>query len=1618
MVEFYKKNKWTTFAELNSTYKDLYDSVGATMVGRTLTVDGSSGTNSTYGFGSIRGGPAHKKAFFKTQVAERPTYGSGKLKRMDNYMWIEDLVMEENSVTTPNLVMYKCKPDVVDFTGTGHIKLSQTTGRTPGHLFSISSNMDRYVSDQENFTGTVNKFSYEGKEEVIPIARSLVSVSKPYLEREDMYEYGRVNMNRHGGFAIKDTARGIDYYSRKHTSYTEHSGSNADAGRRKVCYIKRHNDNLWKSVKNDSGSDTLFFINNAIQNIIVGTKEHVIQSDADYNNQVTTENTFFDVVKHDKEVMMDGQDDKTNLVGTGVSRFSTKAPLKNNGQSMQMYTFWAGNSTIDDAPQNSHFTKRAEFYTPNSNPNASKYSPTQETFVSYGPVPFPATVFPAWVQNVSYDGITDTVSSSTENSSLMGAGQIEIDVNMDRLETAVCYHDTNTKISLVRRAWVVTLGMWKPSPSDTLMSYMGKHFTNDTSPGVINQWSSASDNDVLNAIDTTNAYPFLGWSFFRTAGIEKLVSDTVGDFGTGTGDDWADGIHMVPLHGDNAKINTDSGLSKFEGTNHDVFILATEDSEDDDNPTCNEPLPIDGAYMTMKIKFPRPGDPINDHKVEVDLCDPTTGKPLMRVKDNEAEPQESSEVSSTSHYTGARMALPMWWTGKTANAGSQSNGRAGLMFPMNSDADNGGVNYFASDHSSPTAANYGGGPEQKGAVWPRYLTCWLTNFPNCTDETTEDIMLENSDGEELITVNDPDASGTTSDHIRRPTESSVLVDGIRLVNFNYDHSNATEAFGEYNANGIDIPSSSTNEVLNFNATPVINDGLGVPGFSAVSFGTERLEDFLDGTSADVGIFLNNFQTNLANNVAVKNVRWGISTAFNADAYETSSTTLGTNTISDNGTDGGSSFFGNQTQYSAIGGKATDHSKTFTLDTDISQTNAIGYESGTGNVDGFTRAGFIQIKGSIATAGTGVGRNQALSTNTNPVPTLQKRENILCSARVLRVVDRQAGVYKVDTTEIFKGAAKDTFIAYLWGGANRSTGNTVATTDTEGGDGNVSNATIKLISILDDRHVQLEWNGLSSTNENMSTNHQLPYLFISPYKVWLYGIIQNWDIDSEDGNFATAFPPKKYSSALCTIGDGTSNNHYGAAFGATFNEFLYNDAPTITGSYENRWYHSPEDENTILDLRDFGFGEYSTDTETGGFLSKNIPKTRQYNQFKMDKIFEVDSTLQPGDDIHFVVDSLNPNSKHEAVYYNNLESAPSGVSLNSNQTSRLPYSLTVFEDDLPSTPTLKVKPYENDPYLPEYTFTADDDDLWYGILIVDDKPVNSQYHDAILHLPLNETGSHGATASAPRNKAFYNNSDAVATSETGGMSISGPVHDIEGLTGCCLRFDGNDKVEYDDSDGTTLADLTTNASWVVHFIPDTDNTGVSGIIDSAQCDIEFNGTDQSVPASIKATVYHDSSESVTLSSPSITFDGETPTSVIVTFDNTLKHGNVKLFVNGKLADQSGLLKSTAMSDGDTNWRTGENLRASGNAFRVGRTSSGFKGRIEEVVVYKSTIYPVVPSDESFVLTKPLEELFEGASKSYSARLFMKDYHNIRGGSATEVATSPTVSFRKAAFRLED
>ena len=174
-------------------FPDLYDSTGGLNYGRTFSLSGASAaTHSHYGYSSIKGGPSKSKGFFRTQVANLPTFGSAELKRMDGYVYIEDVVLDNNSSLTPSIGSFLIKPDSVpDSLATGKLRLQETT-RGMGHISAFSSSVDSYISDQETFTGIDSTYSYDSHVEVQAVGRRVFKMSGAlYLEVADAYPHAR-----------------------------------------------------------------------------------------------------------------------------------------------------------------------------------------------------------------------------------------------------------------------------------------------------------------------------------------------------------------------------------------------------------------------------------------------------------------------------------------------------------------------------------------------------------------------------------------------------------------------------------------------------------------------------------------------------------------------------------------------------------------------------------------------------------------------------------------------------------------------------------------------------------------------------------------------------------------------------------------------------------------------------------------------------------------------------------------------------------------------------------------------------------------------------------------------------------------------------------------------------------------------------------------------------------------------------------------------------------------------------------------------------------------------------------------------------------------------------------
>jgi len=509
--------------------------------------------------------------------------------------------------------------------------------------------------------------------------------------------------------------------------------------------------------------------------------------------------------------------------------------------------------------------------------------------------------------------------------------------------------------------------------------------------------------------------------------------------------------------------------------------------------------------------------------------------------------------------------------------------------------------------------------------------------------------------------------------------------------------------------------------------------------------------------------------------------------------------------------------------------------------------------------------------------------------------------------------------------------------------------------------------------------------------------------ISPKRFWLIVEIMNtggahgYQNDTVNTKYLSE---KSYLNAVGISEKGT--------YGVTWNEYKFND-----GGYINKWDLDTTNINQqgVIVLDDFGFGEYNKDNQTGGHAGiqalNTIDDVDKYNEIDFSGIVEK-ASIKPGETLPMMFTTVDPQD--------NI-----AINIDTEVGTNAPYVLAKFEDELPKVNSFSVKPNEEDAFDLDFEWECEGDDFWYGFIMVDENNISSQYTNAILHYPMNEEGSHGSAATAPVEQI------QCMTTAIDGATGTGPFYDVEGLAGFCLRNDATNTPSIDVGTGSAdpLARATKELSIVLHFVHDAATDGTLANAEMLFMKNNAMNLHINTDGTIDFLLYWDSDSYVKLTSASkVKMDGQTPTNVIVTFDANLKSGNVKLFMDGKLEDQSGEVITADASGVQTGWLFNTAFASNDNKIiMLNQTATSgveFLGRAEEFVFYNKCIYPVLPQSNKFTFTKPLKELStsrtESSSISYSARLFVKDYHNIRGDSVDEVAASSNIAFRKAGFRL--
>ena len=625
--------------------------------------------------------------------------------------------------------------------------------------------------------------------------------------------------------------------------------------------------------------------------------------------------------------------------------------------------------------------------------------------------------------------------------------------------------------------------------------------------------------------------------------------------------------------------------------------------------------------------------------------------------------------------------------------------------------------------------------------------------------------------------------------------------------------------------------------------------------------------------------------------------------------------------------------------------------------------------GTGYVDRFVQKGWIGVSSSFYT-----GADPWVKTG-----------NPLHQAKILSISDNGKTI-TVDKPQIFNLPAGTRYVIeipnWTYNYLNLGTGSCGYLTPLYQ-EGVPAGETITLNrSVLRDDKGTIAWDGWNPIIDGTSP----AALNISPYKYWINMQIANvssstgygtwWQTAS--GSDATLLATRSYGPVIPVSG--------GTTYGSTFNEFLYEDGISL-----NRWkFDIADPEDNIIDLEtNYGFGAVDRDSEeTGshvkGYIRRDYTRLGQ-NYFDCSNYIQI-AKPKPNTIFNFLVKPT----------FMGLSSAKYSLNFDTSEGTNKAEMIFGLHDAPPKINTLSALPLLN-PFKPEtvsaitswisFTWDEDNADTWYRLLFVDSKNITDKYHNINLWAPLDESGS---------TFGFYTSqSDATKTNFNTSGSLTS---DIAGFIGYGAKFDGTD--DYLVSSGLhVLADNAARWSFLSHCKP---SVASGTIFDTYYTASQF----KVVVSSSRIVAIHAGSSKTLTSTNSYECDGVQPLAVAVTYDQNAVDNNWRLYVNGKLEDTQDYTTAISISGNMFIGASGNNVTSGSNLF------TGF---IEEITSYNETTVYIPPNPLNYVFdNSSYNNVVSGTTTNtsvfYTGRLFVMDYHNIRGKNLRDVGQSPMTSWK--------
>jgi hypothetical protein len=521
-----------------------------------------------------------------------------------------------------------------------------------------------------------------------------------------------------------------------------------------------------------------------------------------------------------------------------------------------------------------------------------------------------------------------------------------------------------------------------------------------------------------------------------------------------------------------------------------------------------------------------------------------------------------------------------------------------------------------------------------------------------------------------------------------------------------------------------------------------------------------------------------------------------------------------------------------------------------------------------------------------------------------------------------------------------------------------------------------------------------------------TNYGLTKVMISPYQYWMNMALLNVNSSAPWGH-SFADTTHSGTKALATrTYDGIVPVSGGSVFGTSYNEFLFND-----GIYSNEWSLSLVDtEKSVVNLNtDFGYGSINMNSDPDSVPDSDGGVGRVGRDF----VVAGQNYIDMGSYAYTTKPQMNsPFNFLVKPTYMNLFDGLYACNINTKDaTTNKPLVVYGVKDNLPVVNDLLALPSVKTDEITDpvqisaltksnatdvlLTWAEDGDDINHRILWVDTQSIQNKYHRATFIAPLNENSS---TVNYYTSAANYLAGTSVALTGTN-------VPDIEGACGYAFSTDGSGP-GVSSSTGVTLGS-TDEFTFTCQAKPNTLARLNHGCIFNASSSTTTTKFDFFVGTYVDGAVkvYVNEVGNVMESTTKYNLDGKQPLAITVTYNKNLSNNNLKLYINGRLEDTKDYTTNFACGGATNTVNIGDRIQDGGTG-----GVSRFNGTIDEITFHDKCAYVPTNHNNYTLKTSELPDLTTGISNKYQARLFLYDYHNIRGASPTEVARSNSASWK--------